>query len=132
MEPRRLCCCPTEWLANALPIDGSYYTANSVFGLGSNLGSGNYVVYDGTDTTVTVTGLTVGERHFAVIKYNGTGFTTNYLTTGYRKPTRSPTVSTSRFSTNTSQLCNGGSATTASTASSYSRSPATGLSSTTS
>ncbi|MBK7909423.1 T9SS type A sorting domain-containing protein [Candidatus Pollutiaquabacter sp.] len=131
---RRLVVARQNGSVNALPIDGSYYTANSVFGLGSNLGSGNYVVYDGTDTTVTVTGLTVGERYFfAVIEYNGTGFTTNYLTTGYPQANQVANSFNFTVSTNTSQLCNGGSATlTASTASSYSWSPATGLSSTTS
>lgn len=131
---RRLVIARENGSVNALPVDGSFYNASSVFGQGSNLGSGNYVVYDGTDTTVTVTGLSVGQRYFfAVIEYNGYGFTTNYLTTGYPQANQVANSFNFTVSTNTSLLCNGGSATlTASPAVTYSWSPATGLSSTTS
>ncbi|OJJ15873.1 hypothetical protein BKI52_36755 [marine bacterium AO1-C] len=65
------------------PVDGTSYTANAAFGSGSDLGSGNFVVYDGTGNSVTITGLTsVTTYHFKVIEYNGTGLTTNYFLTG--------------------------------------------------
>ncbi|MBL4577615.1 MAG: hypothetical protein JKX74_04030, partial [Flavobacteriales bacterium] len=45
------------------PTDGSTYTANTIFGSGSDLGGGEYVVYDGIGTTVSVTGLTCGTTY---------------------------------------------------------------------
>jgi hypothetical protein len=42
---------------NANPSNGTDYTANSVIGSGDQVGTGNYVIYSGTGTTVTVTGL---------------------------------------------------------------------------
>jgi hypothetical protein len=50
--------------------DGSSYTANTVFGSGTELGTGNFVVYnttDGTPSTVTVTGLTNGVTYHVSI-----------------------------------------------------------------
>jgi gliding motility-associated-like protein len=41
-----------------LPIFGTIYTANATFGSGQATGSGNFVVYNGTGTSVNVTGLT--------------------------------------------------------------------------
>jgi hypothetical protein len=57
----------------ATPIDGQTYQANSNFGdPNSALGSG-FVVYDGTGTNVTVTGLNPGTTyHVAVFEYNCT------------------------------------------------------------
>jgi len=55
---------------DADPVDGTAYTANSVFGSGSQIGTGNYVVYIGTGTNVTVTGLTTGQTYyFAVYEF---------------------------------------------------------------
>lgn len=57
----------------ATPVDGQTYTANSNYGdPASALGSG-YVVYDGTGTSVTVTGLNPATNyHVAVFEYNCT------------------------------------------------------------
>lgn len=67
---------------SAQPIQGASVTANSVFGQGSDLGAGNYVVYESanppssTNNTVTVTGLTPGETYYAaVFTFSGTGAT---------------------------------------------------------
>jgi YVTN family beta-propeller protein len=60
---------------NADPVDGTYsgYTANSVFGSGTQIGTGNYVLYKGAGTSVTVTGLTLGTTYYvAVYEYKGT------------------------------------------------------------
>jgi hypothetical protein len=47
------------------------YSASSVYASGSNLGSTNYVVYKGSGTSVTVTGLTAGINYEAVVySYN--------------------------------------------------------------
>ncbi|MCF6185776.1 MAG: hypothetical protein L3J56_14350, partial [Bacteroidales bacterium] len=58
---------------NQDPNPGTTYTANSVFGSGSEIGTGtgNYVIYDGTTGTVNLTGLTSGQTYyFAVYTYN--------------------------------------------------------------
>jgi hypothetical protein len=44
--------------------EGSSYTANTTFGSGTDLGSGSFVVYKGTGTTVTVTSLTNGTAYY--------------------------------------------------------------------
>ena len=67
---------------NALPLNGTGYTANPVFGTGTQIGSGNYVVYDGTGSTVTVTGLSASTSYYyQVFEYNGTANLQGYNTT---------------------------------------------------
>src|SRR5207253_9435973 len=67
---------------NGAPTDGTGYTASTTFGSGTQIGTGNYVVYGGTGGTVTVTGLTANTvYHVAVYEFNGSTVTTNYLTT---------------------------------------------------
>ncbi len=75
---------------NADPVSGTPYTASSVFGSGSQIGTGNYVVYNGTGTSVNITGLNKGTTYyFAVYEYNSvdncyntTELTGNATTTG--------------------------------------------------
>jgi hypothetical protein len=56
------------------PSSGTSYTANAAFGSGSQIGTGNYVVYSGTGTNVTVTALTANTTyHFAIYEYNSLG-----------------------------------------------------------
>jgi hypothetical protein len=72
------------------PINGTAYTANAAFGSGTQIGTGNYVVYSGTGTSVNVTGLNQGTTyHFAVYEYTlasncykTPGLTGNATTTG--------------------------------------------------
>ncbi|WP_296622377.1 lamin tail domain-containing protein [Marivirga sp.] len=57
---------------NESPQNGTAYTADADFssGLADVIGTGNFVVYDGTDTSVNITGLTQGtEYHFAIFEY---------------------------------------------------------------
>ncbi|MFZ4399952.1 MAG: M6 family metalloprotease domain-containing protein [Bacteroidales bacterium] len=50
---------------------GSTYTANSIFGTGQEVGSGNFVLYNGSGNSVTITGLTQGTTYyFACYEYN--------------------------------------------------------------
>ena len=42
---------------SAYPIDGEDYVANAEFGSGDDLGDGSFVVYDGSGSNVTITGL---------------------------------------------------------------------------
>ncbi|HQP05176.1 MAG TPA: M6 family metalloprotease domain-containing protein, partial [Bacteroidales bacterium] len=72
------------------PINSVSYTADPVYGTGMEVGNGNYVVYTGAGTNVTVTGLTPGTLyHFAVYEYFIAtycymlpGITGNAITTG--------------------------------------------------
>ncbi len=52
-------------------VSGLSYTANAVFGSGSQLGTGNYVVYTGTDTNVNISSLNSGViMYYAFYEYN--------------------------------------------------------------
>ncbi|MCD4794621.1 MAG: T9SS type A sorting domain-containing protein [Bacteroidales bacterium] len=75
---------------NADPVPETSYTANSVFGSGSQIGTGNYVLYRGTGSSVSISGLNLATSyHFAVYEYNSadncynlTELTGNATTTG--------------------------------------------------
>ncbi len=61
------------------PTDMTSYTADPVFGDGDDLGSGSYVVYNGTGESVTVTGLTPGTLYkVEASAFNGSGGSENY------------------------------------------------------
>jgi len=67
---------------NSDPADGNSYTANTAMGSGSQLGTGNYVVYNGTGNTVTVNGLTKATTYYVkVYSFNGSSGSENYLIT---------------------------------------------------
>ncbi|MDD4747470.1 MAG: S8 family serine peptidase [Salinivirgaceae bacterium] len=56
---------------NSNPIAGTSYTAHADFGAGSIIGTNNYVVYNGTETNVVVTGLKGNSTyHFSIHEYN--------------------------------------------------------------
>jgi len=64
------------------PEDGTTYLAGSYFGVGDELGIGNetFVVYAGSGTSVTVTGLSqLSTYYVAVYEYSGSGSEINYL-----------------------------------------------------
>ena len=63
------------------PVDGTTYTANAAFGSGTQIGTGNYVVYKDTGTSVTVTGLTANTSyHFRAYEFNDAGIEERYNT----------------------------------------------------
>ena len=63
------------------PVNGTTYTANAAFGSGTQIGTGNYVVYKGTGTSVPVTGLTANTAyHFMAYEFNDTGIEERYIT----------------------------------------------------
>jgi autotransporter-associated beta strand protein len=69
------------------PADSVVYAANAAMGLGDTTAAGSYVVYKGTGTNVTVTGLSAGTEYtFAVYEFNGVA-TPNYRT--HDEPTAS-------------------------------------------
>lgn len=58
---------------NADPSNGIDYTANSAFGSGQEIGTGNFVVYKGTSTTAPVTNLISNTTyHYAIYSYEPT------------------------------------------------------------
>lgn len=66
---------------DATPTDDVIYTANSTFGSGSEIGTGNYVVYDGTGTSFTVNGLSPNTSyHVEVFQFNAAGPIAKYQT----------------------------------------------------
>jgi hypothetical protein len=66
----------------AIPTDGNDYTANSVYGSGTEFGTGDFVVYNGTGNQVNVTGLSLGTTYyFSVFEYKGANTSVNYLST---------------------------------------------------
>lgn len=65
---------------DSFPADGASYTSNDTFGQGEEFGTGNFLVYNGTDSTATVTGLNPNTTYYyVVITFNGTGEAANYL-----------------------------------------------------
>ncbi len=79
---------------NSDPVNGTAYTAGAAFGSGTQIGTGNYVVYNGTGTSVNLTGLTAGATYYFAAYENATatncyktpGLTGNATTTGATIP----------------------------------------------
>ncbi len=64
---------------DTIPTDGIDYTPNTAFGSGDDMGKNNYVIYDGTGNSVSISGLTSGTTYYVqVFEYNGTDATTLY------------------------------------------------------
>jgi hypothetical protein len=67
-----------------LPIDTVDYLANATFGSGANLGNNCFVVYNGTGSSCTITGLNnTTNYYFAIIEYNGVSNVSNYNTSSF-------------------------------------------------
>jgi uncharacterized repeat protein (TIGR03803 family) len=66
----------------ASPVNNTTYTANTVFGSGSEIGStGWYCVYNGTGSSVTVTGLSPNTQYQVMVcEYNGVAGSEQYQT----------------------------------------------------
>ncbi len=63
------------------PTDGTNYTANSNFAGGGDSFGGGKVVYKGSGSSFTLTGLQAGTNYYLqVYEFNGNGATTKYLT----------------------------------------------------
>ena len=59
---------------DANPVNGTSYTANTAFGSGTQIGTGNYVVYLASGTSVAITGLTTNTTyHVKVYEKNCSG-----------------------------------------------------------
>ncbi|MDX1627151.1 MAG: hypothetical protein R3345_00545, partial [Fulvivirga sp.] len=95
------------------PADGTTYAANATFGSGDPTGTGNFAVYSGTGTSVTVTGLNaLTTYHFYAYEYNTGGSpdpdylltspATNSATTDCSAPTSQPSGISFSATTNSS------------------------------
>ncbi len=82
---------------NASPVNAITYTANTTFGSGTQIGSsGWYCIYNGTGTTVDITGLTLGTDYIVeVFDYNGT----------LANPTFNTATATNNPKTQTTLIC---------------------------
>ncbi len=67
----RLVIAKEDAMVDALPMDGFTYLADNTLGIGSLLGANNFVIYDGTDSSVTIKGLKQNTMyHVSVFEYN--------------------------------------------------------------
>lgn len=67
------------------PADGTAYTGSTTYGGGETIGANQFVVYNGSGTSVTVTGLAIGTTYnYAIFGYDGVqaDCEENYLTGG--------------------------------------------------
>jgi gliding motility-associated-like protein len=92
---------------DAFPSDNSFYNARDTFKLGAQIGTNNYVVYNGSGTSVTVYGLKKNTTyHIAIFEFNGGGSSFAYLTSGNLARANKKTEDiTADFSINDSYQC---------------------------
>jgi hypothetical protein len=68
---------------NADPINNTTYLGNAVFGSGSEIGTGNYVVYKGSGSAVSISGLTPGTNYYVkIFEFGCNPGTEEYFITG--------------------------------------------------
>ncbi len=66
---------------DSFPVDGTGYTHSTNFGSGSEIGTGNYVVWSGAGQPDRISSLTRDVvYHFRLFEFNGSGVTANYNT----------------------------------------------------
>jgi hypothetical protein len=81
---RRIIICKAGSNVTFSPQNGIDYDANTNFGDGQMVAPGEYVIYDHFSSSFFVTGLTPGTRYFfKIFEYNGSGSTTEYLTSTF-------------------------------------------------
>lgn len=86
-----------------IPQNGVDYDANTEYGKGQMVAPGEYIVYDHTSFSFWLTGLQPATQYFfRMFEYNGSGTTTEYLTSAYLSASgwtsKTPTVQTSNAS----------------------------------
>ena len=68
---------------SVVPVDGTGYNGGSIYGTGTNMGNGNFVVFSGSGNATTINGFDGGAQYFfASFEFNGVGSNSNYLTSG--------------------------------------------------
>ncbi len=66
---------------DGFPVDGTGYTASTNFGSGTQIGTGNYVLWIGSGQPVKISNLSRDTvYHFRLFEFNGSGTTANYNT----------------------------------------------------
>ncbi|MCD6367202.1 MAG: hypothetical protein J7L46_06660 [Bacteroidales bacterium] len=64
------------------PVNGTSYSASSTYGSGDDIGTNEFVIYDGTGNSVTVNGLSASTTYyFKIFEFNCSGGNEVYLTT---------------------------------------------------
>jgi len=102
---RRIILAKASSSVNSAPIDGTPYTANQTFGSGTQLGTGNYVVYSDTGSAFTLSGLTANTTYyFSVFEYNGASGFANFLTSSFLTGSQITTNNIYYFSKSTGNL----------------------------
>ncbi|MEO6670654.1 MAG: T9SS type A sorting domain-containing protein [Ferruginibacter sp.] len=94
---KRIMICKAGSPVSFIPQNGVDYSENTILGSGQQVAPGEFVVYDNAFTSFYVTGLSPATQYFfAVFEYNGTGATSEYLTssflTGTATTSSTPTV----------------------------------------
>jgi hypothetical protein len=80
----------------ALPADGTTYTANPVFGNGTAIAPGEFVVYDGNFHGTIISGLNPATvYHIRIFEYDGNGTNNLYLRTAFGEANASTAVTPS-------------------------------------
>lgn len=78
---KRLVIVSKDSAVTVAPAAGLSYTANATFGTGTELLPGQFVTYDGAANAFDLYGLIPAHTYYvAVFEYNGSSFTTEYLT----------------------------------------------------
>jgi hypothetical protein len=97
---RRIIICKAGSPVSFRPQNGFDYTENTAFGNGQQVAAGEYVVYDNAFTSFFLTNLSPATQYFfAIFEYNGSGASTEYLTSsflsGSASTSSSPTIQVS-------------------------------------
>lgn len=91
----------TGSVVDAFPVDEQSYSSDSRYGIGSEIGSGNFVVYAGSGSMCVVNGLSpTTDYYFAIMEYNGISGAENYLITSPLTGTQTTTIGTIWSSSN--------------------------------
>ena len=94
-----------------LPADNNFYLSNTAFGLGNTIlpSSSEYVVYNGSGSSVTVTGLKANTTYyFSVFEFNGSGSSFQYKTTDYPEASVTTENIEASFTINDDYQCENG------------------------
>jgi len=109
---------------DATPNDNRFYQANDTFGLGDEISTDNFVVFNGVGSSFTFNGLKKNTTyHFAIYEFNGSGIAFSYLTSGsFAKASNTSENITAGFSIDDTYQCLSGNSFTFTNSSSQTRS----------
>ncbi len=100
---RRIIIAKKSTAVTSQPVNGIDYTANSEFGSGQQLATGEFIVYDDNFNATNITGLDPATNYFfKIFEYDGTGNQTIYLTTSFASANGTTAVTPTVQATNIS------------------------------